>query len=289
VLVMKQHALVTVDDKDLVVIHSLTQLAVRGQTDKGDRRALAAAVARALEGRLAKFDHEKPEKMSIIYDGQGHYGQVLGVYKVCSGNQDPRMRPRLPERGRLLQQRCLYLHESRQVPGGTRNAHEITRNQDPHLRRQAPKRGRLVQRTRECLQQTRSVRASVGVLSERPRHHSPAGRGDHLDVAASYNGLGNVYDSLGQYEEALEYYQKSLDIKIRVVGGDQLDVAASYNNVAIIYEAQGKREEALAMHAKSLDIRTRILHRWRQPPARCRDSREHGQYLLPGRPLRPSP
>ena len=62
---MKQHALVTVDDKDLVVIHSLTQLAVRGQTDKGDRRALAAAVARALEGRLAKFDQQRPATFFI--------------------------------------------------------------------------------------------------------------------------------------------------------------------------------------------------------------------------------
>ena len=38
VQVLKQHALVTVDDKDLGAIHSLTQLAVRGQADKGDRR-----------------------------------------------------------------------------------------------------------------------------------------------------------------------------------------------------------------------------------------------------------
>ena len=40
VQVLKQHALVTVDDKDLGVIHSLTQLAVRGQADKGDRRGV---------------------------------------------------------------------------------------------------------------------------------------------------------------------------------------------------------------------------------------------------------
>jgi hypothetical protein len=40
VQVLKQHALVTVDDKDLGAIHSLTQLAVRGQADKGDRRGV---------------------------------------------------------------------------------------------------------------------------------------------------------------------------------------------------------------------------------------------------------
>jgi hypothetical protein len=65
VLVLKQHALVTVDDKDLVAMHSLTQLAVRGQTDKGDRRGIATAVARALKERLAKFDHEKPATFFI--------------------------------------------------------------------------------------------------------------------------------------------------------------------------------------------------------------------------------
>ena len=65
VLVLKQHALVTVDDKDLVAMHSLTQLTVRGQTDKGDRQALAATVARALVGRLAKFYPEKPATFFI--------------------------------------------------------------------------------------------------------------------------------------------------------------------------------------------------------------------------------
>jgi tetratricopeptide (TPR) repeat protein len=31
-------------------------------------------------------------------------------------------------------------------------------------------------------------------------------------MAKSYNNIGNVYDSQGKYEEALEYYQKDLDI-----------------------------------------------------------------------------
>ena len=42
---------------------------------------------------------------------------------------------------------------------------------------------------------------------------------DSLDVAASYMGLGNVYESLGKYEEALEMHTKSLDIKTRILGG----------------------------------------------------------------------
>jgi len=46
------------------------------------------------------------------------------------------------------------------------------------------------------------------------------GVNNHLDVAASYMGLGIVYESLVKYEEALEMYTKSLDIQTRVHGGD---------------------------------------------------------------------
>jgi tetratricopeptide (TPR) repeat protein len=38
--------------------------------------------------------------------------------------------------------------------------------------------------------------------------------------------VGNIYYRLDQYEKALDYHQKSLDIKIRVVG-NHLSVAAS--------------------------------------------------------------
>ena len=48
VLVLKQHTLVTMDDKDLVVMHSLTQLTVRAKTDKRDQRGTESAVAGAL-------------------------------------------------------------------------------------------------------------------------------------------------------------------------------------------------------------------------------------------------
>jgi len=38
---------------------------------------------------------------------------------------------------------------------------------------------------------------------------------EHLDVASSFNNLELVYDTLGQSEQALEYYQTSL-VMIRV-------------------------------------------------------------------------
>jgi hypothetical protein len=41
---------------------------------------------------------------------------------------------------------------------------------------------------------------------------------NHVDVALSYNNIGLVYRSKGDYKLALEYYIKSLKIYINVLG-----------------------------------------------------------------------
>ena len=75
-----------------------------------------------------------------------------------------------------------------------------------------------------------------------------------LDVAASYNNIGNVSNRQGKYEEALEYYQKFLDIKIRVFGSDHPDVAASIKNIGIVYHNKGDRAAATEMYTKAYHI-----------------------------------
>ena len=82
---------------------------------------------------------------------------------------------------------------------------------------------------------------------------------DSLDVAASYNNIGNVYDSQGKYEEALEYYQKDLDITVRLVGQDHPDVANSFNNIGTVYAGKGDLENALVQFQKALEIRKRVF------------------------------
>ena len=56
----------------------------------------------------------------------------------------------------------------------------------------------------------------------------------------SYGNLGNVYNSQGQYERALENYQKVLEIFIKVSGQDHPDVATSLMNVGNVLKAMGK-------------------------------------------------
>ena len=48
---------------------------------------------------------------------------------------------------------------------------------------------------------------------------------DHVDVAASYMGMANVYEAQGKYGEALELYEQSLAIRIKVFGKDHRKVA----------------------------------------------------------------
>ena len=58
----------------------------------------------------------------------------------------------------------------------------------------------------------------------------------HPDVAKSYVNMATVYKSQGKYDEALEYHQKSLSIRLTTHGDMHPAVAASYGNMAIVYE-----------------------------------------------------
>lgn len=76
----------------------------------------------------------------------------------------------------------------------------------------------------------------------------------HPDVATSYNNIGGVYDSQGDYAKALENYERSLKIRLGIFGEDHPDVATSFNNIGAIYNSQGDYERALENYEKALKI-----------------------------------
>ena len=78
-------------------------------------------------------------------------------------------------------------------------------------------------------------------------------------MASSYNNVGNVYNRQGQYELALEYYQKALEIDIKVSGQEHPDVAASKENIGLVFEAMGKKSEAKQMFTEAAGIRRKVL------------------------------
>ena len=71
--------------------------------------------------------------------------------------------------------------------------------------------------------------------------------------------IARVFDSQGEYTKALEWYEKALAIKEKVLGKEHPDTAKTYNNIATVYDSQGKYDEALEWHQKALAIKEKVL------------------------------
>ena len=78
-------------------------------------------------------------------------------------------------------------------------------------------------------------------------------------VSVLLNNMAGVYQEQGDYEKALEYYEKDLEISERVLGSDHPSTATTYNNMAGVYKEQGDYEKALEYYDKALDVRERTL------------------------------
>lgn len=81
---------------------------------------------------------------------------------------------------------------------------------------------------------------------------------DSADTAASYNELGLLYMVQNDFEIALQYYKKSLEIRKKVLGVDHHDTAISYNNIGGIYQGKGDYDKALDYYLKALEIQERV-------------------------------
>ena len=58
---------------------------------------------------------------------------------------------------------------------------------------------------------------------------------NHPSVATSYNNMGSVYYSQGNYPKALEMYQKALGIWLEVYGENHSEVATLYDYICSVY------------------------------------------------------
>lgn len=83
--------------------------------------------------------------------------------------------------------------------------------------------------------------------------------GQNEATADAYNNIGVVYDDLGEYDKALEYYNKALEISKEVLGENHRDTAASYNNIGVVYGKLGDSDKALEYFIKALEIRKEVL------------------------------
>ena len=78
---------------------------------------------------------------------------------------------------------------------------------------------------------------------------------ESVRFARLYHRIGWSYDDLGDYNKALEYYGKALEIRESKLGKDHPDTAATYNNIALVYDNKGDYDKALEYYGKALEIR----------------------------------
>ena len=65
-----------------------------------------------------------------------------------------------------------------------------------------------------------------------------------------------IYHDKGEYENAIEFYTKSLKIKEEI--GDKSGISGSYHNIGAIYQQKGEYKKAIEFYNKSLKIKEEI-------------------------------
>jgi len=77
--------------------------------------------------------------------------------------------------------------------------------------------------------------------------------------SSAYNGLGLAYKSSGDYDRAIEYYQKALKIDLKQRGPDHPDVAIRYNNLGVAFDRKYEHDRAIEYYQKALKINLKRL------------------------------
>ena len=73
---------------------------------------------------------------------------------------------------------------------------------------------------------------------------------------SSYENLGTVFISLGEYDKAKEYLEKALAIKTRIV--DKQGEAAIYSNLGTVFKRLREYDKAMEYLEKALAIKKKI-------------------------------
>ena len=93
--------------------------------------------------------------------------------------------------------------------------------------------------------------------------------GQNETTAKAYNCLGIVYDNLGDYDEALKYYNKALKIDKEVFGEEHPYTAMSYLNIGGTYYKLGEYNDALKHYNKALKIKKEVFGQKHISTASC--------------------
>jgi len=80
--------------------------------------------------------------------------------------------------------------------------------------------------------------------------------GDEHGMATTFNNLGSVYHAKGEWDKAIDYYQRSLEIKEKV--GDEHGMSTTFNNLGSVYKDKGEWDKAIEYYQRSLEIKEKV-------------------------------
>ncbi|CAF3773040.1 unnamed protein product [Rotaria sp. Silwood1] len=77
---------------------------------------------------------------------------------------------------------------------------------------------------------------------------------DHNGIADCYHNLGEIALEKGDYDVSLEWFYKSLEIKLQKLVSHYPDLAESYNSIGVVHRKKGDYRQALESYTKALAI-----------------------------------
>jgi len=80
-----------------------------------------------------------------------------------------------------------------------------------------------------------------------------------IDISLTYNNIGNVYFTLGQYNKALDFFKNCLRVRQKILGEDHIYTANSYVNIGTVFYTLDDYDKGLEYCLKSLEINKRLV------------------------------
>jgi tetratricopeptide (TPR) repeat protein len=87
-----------------------------------------------------------------------------------------------------------------------------------------------------------------------------AGGADKL-TALLWSRLASIYRDKGDYDRAIEFFEKAIAIEEEKIGKDHPDTAISYDNLASVYSFKGDYDRAIELYERALKIKEAKLGR----------------------------
>lgn len=110
-------------------------------------------------------------------------------------------------------------------------------------------------------------------------NHSDSLDSDQLVHADILNGLGLTLVEQGQYAEAENLYNLSIQIRLKALGDQHVDVSDSFNNLGLLYNDTGDYLKAESLFLKSLNIRQKFFGEGHVRVANCLNNLASCYYL----------